>query len=1315
MDKDLMALMGIEDDGPFDAGLATQPLDRSQSQEPSDFFEPNSDSDTDLPPSSVFTSTRTKGKHLCPLCSVSLALLSTSTEAKGSVIIPLLTWSKSIQRRRRGPASPMSSYELQKQTLALSDNDSDISSLEDNCNNSAPLSESQKVSLRASFTLDANTDMELDSASDDELPTVDAAIKEIPPTNRHWSQDGGKNIDVHRNANDDRDLEDIMSSHVGASKEIKKSKAAILKEQMQMQMEKERLMRSSTFKVDQRFKKQTLSTLLESAQSKLTPLKKPLPRTIALDDSSEDETEQDAERREEEAQWKLSATKALLLSSIPKKERGMISRELKAGAGPVSIDRRLELERTLRMSPLSNKIQNMNLNNASATLSPSSSSTSTKVSPPPKPDFSHSLSMRLTSPQRSQRTDTVTNIHQFNLQMERQLAKTHLMRRKKLEDEAKKSGTWRSPEEHAAEQLRIEEKRSQGLDPDEEADDEEDKDYNPGGKTVEESDSEMDRGSGNELGSEELDNDTEGEDVGRLEGLAQDSGDEAAVGNGDEARGGEDSDDDHVDSGRRNHNDEDGEHDENAEDDEDDEDEDTGEDEEERVAPVKKNRRKTVIGDDEDLKVVVVDRSRAIVESENDDQDGGSGADEIGSGSDVGEDDDVSDIEQDMEGVDGTQGFGAFFESSYDPNKSKKAGAMSTLGRAPASMTDSSLSPIVSSDPIQLQASYGNTQGSIDDALDFLSGKFPTQTQHVSSSFTKSATSESQVPPTLESQDSTGFKSQISASMEPRFVDDDNLNETTSDPALPRSRSAFEVMSMAMNQESGLRRLHKREAKPKRGPNYKNEKSAFIEYEAEEEEDEYMGMGGIDYESDVDQDDYDLGDGMVDTTVVIDSQDVENVKQLHMKHEQDQHDKEISDLVHGIAAGNLWKRRNGQIDDLDLFDEEDMDGRFRRKKKLKVSEKFEKLADNPNTAAFARAFKKNMDDDQLVFLSDADESAEEDGSSKDDQGGPSSAATDRQHQMSKDTESSEDDTESSEEDEGESLNMDKRQARLQKARLVRDESDQSFYGSMDPNAITAMTKGQVLPFGIALDDWLMEDSKALKPLSTSTPVRTSSKATDSLTREIFASQADTIDEYKDVMRRTKVIRDILDGVDEVVEDGAMTSPSRAKSSLSGLLDRIVDRTSLSDSSMARSSVDAPSGFVQSSSHNDVDVSAIVRPRTLARQNSSFLSEDRRNQFLSTVGEDSRGGNASTRVVKEVNRRKMAFATSKKSNSTGSFSTSSSAAAVTVTSTKTTTTTATTSVTRTAKIASLKTAGVQRAPSASGSGRLLQILSLEGEE
>lgn len=368
------------------------------------------------------------------------------------------------------------------------------------------------------------------------------------------------------------------------------------------------------------------------------------------------------------------------------------------------------------------------------------------------------------------------------------------------------------------------------------------------------------------------------------------------------------------------------------------------------------------------------------------------------------------------------------------------------------------------------------------------------------------------------------------------------------------------------------------------------------------------------------------------------------------------------------------------------------------------------LADNPNTAAFARAFTKNMDDDQLIFLSDADESAEEDGSSKDGRKGHSDAAKDRQYQMQLDAESS------GEDEEGESLNTDRRQEKLRRARLVRDESDQSFYGSMDPDAITAMTKGQLLPFDVSSeDDRIPGDFKSPQTPSVLSTSQTSSKSTDPSSRRISASQVDSIDEYKDVMRRTKVIRDILDGVDEVVEDGAMTSPSRARSSLSGLLDRIVDRTSLSDSSTNRSSPNAPSAFGQDSSHNDVDVSAIVRPRMLARQNSSFLSEDRRNQFLSTVGEDNRGGNASTRLVKEVNRRKMAFATSKKSTSTASFSTSSAAATTTISSSSTTTTTTTTSVTRTTKTAAPKNAGIQNATSAIGSSRLLQILSLEGEE
>ncbi|KAG0375225.1 hypothetical protein BGX24_009397 [Mortierella sp. AD032] len=1399
MDKGLMALMGIEDDIQVDDGLATQPLDRNQSEEPSDFFEPMSDSDNDMPApsaapkstylqsrqskptpeecssppsspplaprastSSLFASSRVPRSPSPPRARASTSSLfspglspskvritkspkknrnggskpdefsmfsptlsprkpkrttssissSSSPAPKSSSSTPITTFPSRnfsafttpshgkdvrttslspdlppVSGQRRGPASPISSYELQNQTHTLSDVDSDISSMEDNdYSKSSSLPESQKVSLRASYTLDANMGMDLDDSSDDELPTVEAAIKEIPVMNVSQSreQDNDSDGDLDNSLDHDPEMDEIMAAYVKANKATKKSKAAIQKEEAEMQMEKERLLRSSTYKVDQRFKKQTLSSLLESAQSKLkgqpvapkgiqsstmtpkSPLKKRLPRTIALDDSSEDETEQDVERREDEALWKRSASRALLLSTIPKRERGLISLELKASAGPVSVDRRMELERALHMSPLSNKIQNMTLNKTPDTSSSSTSTLSSMVSPPAKPNFSLGPKLGLSSPQKGQRPGTVANIRQYNFQMERQLAKNQLMRRKKLEGEAKKSGFWKSPEEHAADQLKNKEA---------DEDDDEDEDYNPQDKPDDGGESDVNRGSADELGSRES---------GDEENAA---GEEATADNGEAVPESDYS--------------------------EDDEDDDVDEDDEEKVAPVKRAYRKTVIGDDDDVKVVIVDRSQAFVESESDDHDDDHDdddhddevdAEQTGSGSDVDDDDDVSDIEQDMEGVDGTQGFGAFFESSYDPKKSKQAGALRELGRAPTSAQDSSLSPIVGSDPSQLQASFENTQGSIDGALDFLSGKFPTQTQQGRSSSVKFASFESQGLPSLPSQGTAGFGSQLPMSMESEIFDDDNDREQTA--PFPTTRNAFDVMSAARNQDPGLQRLHKREAKLKRS---KGEKSAFIEYEAEEEEDEHMGMGGIDYESDVDQDDYDLADGMLDTNLVLDHQDAENVKQLHMKHEQDQHEKEISDLVHGIAAGNLWKRRNGQIDDLDIFDEEDMDGRFRRKKKLKVSEKFSKLADNPNTAAFARAFKKNMDDDQLVFLSDADESADENEPSKDDE--DEDEDDDRESQRSTNMESGGED-----DDEEESLNTDKRQERLRKARLDRDES---FNGSMDPDAMAAMTKGQVLPFNIESEDELLfEDHKSSRASSTPLSLRIPTKGSDS-SRRVSASQAEAVDEYKDVMRRTKVIRDILDGVDEEGEDETMASPVRGRSSLFGLVDRIVDRTSmLSESSSAADG----SVFGSGALHNEVDLTAIVQPRMLARQNSSFLSEDRRNQFLSTVGGDNRGGNASTRVVKEVNRRKMAFATSTKStSSSGSFSSSSSAAVGTFTTTTTTTTTMT-SATRTSlsKTAAPKNAGVQGASGSNGgvgggSSRLLQILSLEEEE
>lgn len=551
-----------------------------------------------------------------------------------------------------------------------------------------------------------------------------------------------------------------------------------------------------------------------------TPIKKY--RTIALDDDSDDETE-------EQAKWKQDAARALLVAHIPKDQRLRISKDLNNKT--ISPEKRSEVERILQMTPLSNKIRNMSLatstsatNAASVTMdakgSSSSSSSSSALA------FLTSPKKSLMSPSKSQKPGTVNNIHQFNELMKRQLAKKNLERRKQLEEEAKKSGTWKSPEEHAAEQLRIEEKRRKGLDPDEDEDEEEDPDYDPKGKdtapagTVDD-DEEMAYNSAGESGSGG-ESTQEEEEEGEEEEAEGD--DEAELENQDVEASEEESD-------------EEGEEEEPLEEPEEDED-----------APVVKAKRagarkKTVIGDDDEIRVTVVDRSQ--IKHSDSEQDHADHSDEGGDG-----DDDVSDLDEDiMEGTQGTQGFGAFFESSYNPNKGNKQEQLAALNRAP------SASPTLDDD--------SEVTSSIGGALEFLSGGFPSATPaRVQPSQSQSQEAYDGISPIVEDHD----------------------DEPGNTLPLPSQFNAFDVLKSATPASTPAvrRRLVQRQAKPSRGPISKHDKSAFIEYEAEEEEDEFMGMGGVDYESENDNDDYDLGDGMVDANNTLDLEDVRNVKALHM-------------------------------------------------------------------------------------------------------------------------------------------------------------------------------------------------------------------------------------------------------------------------------------------------------------------------------------------------------------------------------------------------------------------------------------------------
>ncbi|KAF9363210.1 hypothetical protein BGX34_004644 [Mortierella sp. NVP85] len=1040
------------------------------------------------------------------------------------------------------------------------------------------------------------------------------------------------------------------------------------KEILQLQQEKEQMLRTSSLSIPRRTVKKDLSSLMKDVQASLDSKRtarqpggsksnttassssKPKPLTIALDDYSDDEAEQDAEKNKEYAQWKLSISKAVLAASIPKDRQRDIMNELKQ-TKIIAKDRRLEIEKTLQMSPLYNDIQKMSLHSdepsTSTVLASPWTFHSTRMVHPNK-TLADSHMRPMTSPSKTQ--GSKNSFTQFQEEWKRTLSKKNTERRKRLEEEAKKSGTFKSPEDHATDQLKDEEERRRGIDFDkneqEEAgvdgdvEDEEDGDYDPQGTPDrahhhKDEDDEM----GMELGSADEDQ------VDSVESEEEEGGltDTAKVAFGDEDE-------------RTANLDEEGK----AEESEDDEEEEEVDEEDSVLTTKRPTKKRTIIGDEDEVKVVVIDRSRAPSPSDREHDDDESDAnddeesegeeeeeeeEESGSsaeGEDGNDDGDVSDIDGILDDTNDTQGFGAFFESSIDPAKPMKAKAAQQKGResllndtqyhdvspiqTSTRPTPYIASPVTESDADQVQSCENGA--SLSGALDLLSGKFVSTTPQSSD-------------PDVSTKAHSDSLADISSAVE----------QTAGVDLLTKPKNAFDILTKAIQKDDpkssqavpGLRRLQKK-VREKRVPISKNEKSAFIEYEAEEEEDEFMGMGGVDYESDNDQDDYDLADGMVDTTTTLNKQDMENVRQLHMKHEQDQHNKDISDLVQGIAAGNLWKRRSGQVDDLDLFDEEDMVGRFHMKKKLKVTESFEKLADNPVTAAFARAFQKHADDDQIFFLSEPEESDDKAIGSKEDDDEDEDMEhveyeKDDRHRNLNSNDTIGINIVREEDEEEEPLNTDKRKERQRLARLRQHGYEGSMDPSMTPGIMAEMTKNQVLPF-----DTNPNEQISVSMAASSTTTTLYSILREPLDRKDVADQVQKshpTDDHKTMMRRAKVIRDIVDGVEDPVDLFGQTSVSPRKSSSFSafdILDRIVDQPLASSEAVA--------GEARIVMGVEDDVRLIALPRTLARQSSSFLVEERRQQFLSTVGEELRGGQASSRVVKEVNRRKMAFATGK---------------------------------------------------------------------
>ncbi|TPX68039.1 hypothetical protein SpCBS45565_g03335 [Spizellomyces sp. 'palustris'] len=166
------------------------------------------------------------------------------------------------------------------------------------------------------------------------------------------------------------------------------------------------------------------------------------------------------------------------------------------------------------------------------------------------------------------------------------------------------------------------------------------------------------------------------------------------------------------------------------------------------------------------------------------------------------------------------------------------------------------------------------------------------------------------------------------------------------------------------------------------GAEKQKEKSVYVDAEAEEEEDEFFGLGGADGDEvgeALDHDDKDL--------VVSDEEIAEGFQEildLHRQQVQEEHEKEITELLNDVTTGNLRKRKARRSENGGFLDDSDEDdelllARIRARGFIEERENLgeearglEMYAANPETAAFARCFQSTCAVKEGFLSSDED-------------------------------------------------------------------------------------------------------------------------------------------------------------------------------------------------------------------------------------------------------------------------------------------------------------------------------------------------------
>ncbi|EHK26309.1 uncharacterized protein TRIVIDRAFT_188652 [Trichoderma virens Gv29-8] len=179
------------------------------------------------------------------------------------------------------------------------------------------------------------------------------------------------------------------------------------------------------------------------------------------------------------------------------------------------------------------------------------------------------------------------------------------------------------------------------------------------------------------------------------------------------------------------------------------------------------------------------------------------------------------------------------------------------------------------------------------------------------------------------------------------------------------SKTAFNVLQDAAAEQKKKKLIEEFNKK-------KSKAKEMVEEQAEESEDEYAGLGGVDGEDSDDEFDATLQD-IIDDAAGND-EDARKLAAFYADRERINDEKEVEKLYKDITSGMLRRKRGADYDLSDSDDGGEARRRMKRRqfakmqKALFADERVKKMAENPGNQAFLRTIEDRGSDDEMDVL-----------------------------------------------------------------------------------------------------------------------------------------------------------------------------------------------------------------------------------------------------------------------------------------------------------------------------------------------------------